>query len=350
MKRILWILLFAVVISACKKGNNLKPAPAANGSISGSVSPAKGAALRVTATTTVNGQVVFYNADAATDENGNYKFSNLPAGTYTLIFSPDPEYAGPSDKTIKVTAGNNTDAGVAAFISINTATISGVVTPAGTAVSVSATLMDPYISRTLTAIPDAVTGKFTITNVPAGSYTIYIKAAANYVSAIGKQVNITTGQQADAGSFTIITKAAAFPLNYNFGGKDISVPSASIVTSYSNNNLTIASVRSEGGMPTQLGNKSYTLIIKLRDITEPGTYECSELSSSVVTYTNESYGYSAATYTSQKVGAHATVVITAIDPVAHTVTGTVTGTLASTSSLSTVTEELTNGAFTVRYY
>jgi subtilisin family serine protease len=130
------------------------------GSITGSVTDAKdGAAIS-------GAQVSAGTRTATTDASGKYTVANVPPGTYVVVASKEG-YQN-SSLTVNVVSGSTAVANLSLSQIIVTGSITGSVTDAKDgSVIVGATVSD----GTRTALTDA-TGKYTINDVPAGSYQV----------------------------------------------------------------------------------------------------------------------------------------------------------------------------------
>lgn len=345
MKRYLLYLLFLFVLfSACRKDHTSDPAPVAKGSITGVISPVTGTEAAIVAVATINGQAFSYNA--VIDNNGNFKIGDLPAGNYTLTFTSGAGYTAPAGTTVTVIAGQNTDAGAIVF-DAKPGSISGSITPAGAGSEVwaqDAGSVHTYITKAI----DPVTGNFKISDIPAGTYTVYYLAAGRYTAPAGKTVVVTAGQNSDAGSVTYIPYGFASNYSFKVNGTPLSFRMAR--ASYVSPNFSLTGGASEG-VQDRIGYSTYRLVISLDNVTGPGTYICNSATISALTYSWYAFGYpeSFGTWTSQKTGGSAMVIVTAIDPAAGTISGTFTATLIAGSGNVSTNQVITDGTFTAAY-
>ena len=224
---LLLLLILSTFLFSCKKDKGSETTPATDttsktstttgtgttpgndttattGSITGTISPA-GAATGITAMVGVNGQIVTYNA--MPDNNGSFKFTDLPQGSYLVSFTPGSGYAA-TNKTVVVMAGKNTDLG-SVVIPLTPGSISGTVSPVGGASQIIITNDNTHVTFYVT--PDANTGIFK-SNIllPVGTYTISSTAALGYTAPASKSITVTTGQNTDAGTivFTPVAKGS----------------------------------------------------------------------------------------------------------------------------------------------
>ena len=116
-----------------------------------------------------------------TDENGNFRFTGIPIGTYTLSVS-HPDYKTPEKTTIEVSAGKTIQGkiylGPAFQLEKDTATgdIEGTVYDRDTGVLLAGA--EVYIVETEQRQETKRDGKFRFIDIPPGTYTISIKHLA----------------------------------------------------------------------------------------------------------------------------------------------------------------------------
>jgi len=139
------------------------PAPAAGSfNIFGSITPAVSGAG---ATVQLSGAA---SALATVDANGNYSFTGLGNGTYTVTPSKSGFTFSPTSQQVTISGLDQT---VPAFnATAQTWTISGTISPSGSSVGTLVTLSGPN-QLTLTTTPTA-TGYYSFTGLLNGSYTV----------------------------------------------------------------------------------------------------------------------------------------------------------------------------------
>ena len=153
------------------------PVYAENGDIEGTVyqrstgKPLMGADVHITET----------EQPQKTDENGNFRFTGVPVGTYTLSVS-HPAYKTPERITIEISAGRTIQGkiylGPAFQLEKSTATgdIEGIVHDRNTGALLAGA--EVYVQETEQRQETARDGKFRFTDMPPGTYTISIKHIA----------------------------------------------------------------------------------------------------------------------------------------------------------------------------
>lgn len=219
MKKLAFLLLCLLNLYGCQKNSNIVPdasvkkdtlsqpgnsAPSTGntGSFSGTLSPA-GAATSISVMAFVNNQSV--SLQTTPDANGKFKFEELAAGSYTLYFTPALGYTAPSSKTVTVTNGQNTDAGIISFAApVASGTITGTVSQPKVITGIVAISAANIYTRYYT-LADAATGKFTFPNLPVGTYFIQYVASpfADYFVPTTTGVIVLEKQNTDVGTITV---------------------------------------------------------------------------------------------------------------------------------------------------
>lgn len=347
MKKFLsyWLLLF-VFVNACKKSDENDSQSKTPGTVSGKFNPALEAATGVMASTIIDGQTVVFYPSAVV--GGNFNFTDLPPGEYTLSFTADPRYIAPVNKPIKVTAGVNTNAGTIDFAeNINLGSVYGTVNPAGPALQAwlsSHTLKD-HVSLTVT--PDPVTGRFQFSKVPADTYSLNFVTLDKPRLLGSTLIRVPAGEQVDAGSHSFVQNYTGITslLRHKLDGTVISWRGTA---TYSSPLLEITGRNTESTM-IQGNYITYILSIKLDQVTAPGTYVISETSNSSLSYSASGMFSGAGAWTTRRPGGSATVVVSEIDLSAKTISGTFTATLIRTSGFTGSGREITEGSFSMKY-
>ena len=167
------------------------PVYAENGDIEGTVyqrstgKPLMGADVHITET----------EQTQKTDENGNFRFTGVPVGTYTLSVS-HPAYKTPERITIEISAGRTIQGkiylGPAFQLEKSTATgdIEGIVHDRNTGALLAGA--EVYVQETEQRQETARDGKFRFTDMPPGTYTLSIKHIA-FSAPIETPVEISAG-------------------------------------------------------------------------------------------------------------------------------------------------------------
>jgi hypothetical protein len=107
------------------------------------------------------------NASTVTDANGNYSFTGLANGPYTVTPSKAGYIFSPANQPVTINGANQTGVNFTPQI-VNTLSISGTISPAASGVGTSVTLSGAA-SQTVTADSS---GNFTFTGLVNGSYTV----------------------------------------------------------------------------------------------------------------------------------------------------------------------------------
>ncbi len=170
-----------VTAGSTTSASTIQLAPINPGGITGSVVDSKGNGV---AGATVTGA----GLSVITDSNGAYTFTNVPAGTVTLVASA-PSFQSASEN-VTVTAGNTTSA-PAMTLASNLGNVTGKVTDSSN---------NPLTGATVsfgggTATTDA-TGAYNFTNIPAG--TIQLVASATGFQSVTQNVTVTGGSTTTA--------------------------------------------------------------------------------------------------------------------------------------------------------
>lgn len=363
MKRVLLGLLCLVTtISACKKNNSNNDDDNTiidhrNGMVSGTISPVY-AASQVILTSTSNGQTDTYWS--VPDSKGYFTFPDLAGGNYTLTILPTAGYTKPLDKTVVLAIGKTLDLGNLKVLALGqlagTANVTGKVSPADAAVVV-------YLKGQLGhyyAEPDRSTGIFNFTDLPEGSHELELMATQGYIAPAKRSIAITNGQLTDLGTITFAANQRISEFSFKLGGTNLTFDTyvnngplrPHVSATYTASNLNINGSLITGNYTQITGIRTKKLTIKLDGVNGPGAYTCKGTESSEMLYTDKST--SAMSYvtdlSSSRDNGSATVIITAFDPVARTISGTFTGTLKSKPiSGKTTSQELTAGVFNIKY-
>ncbi|MFC7370130.1 carboxypeptidase regulatory-like domain-containing protein [Fictibacillus iocasae] len=160
------------------------------GSISGTVTDAAGVAV-VGATVQAFDSIGNLIGTAATDQNGDYTIPNLPSGNITVIASAQG-FANASTEVTLARGQNLLDVDLA-FPSGLPASVSGTVTnEAGVPISgATIQILDEDGNLIGTATSDS-NGDYTIPNLPAGSFTVFVSAVGFQNESLG--ITLAVGQ------------------------------------------------------------------------------------------------------------------------------------------------------------
>ena len=157
--------------------------------ISGTLSPA---ASGSGATVTMSGAA---SGTTTADVNGNYSFTGLPTGSYTITPSKTGINFSPASQGVTITNANAT----ANFTVGSGFSISGTITPAANGTGTTVTLSGTS-SGTATA---DVNGNYSFTGLAAGSYTVTPSKTGFAFSPASTSVSITTANA--TANFTIVS-------------------------------------------------------------------------------------------------------------------------------------------------
>jgi hypothetical protein len=104
---ILFLLIIALTSSAfrCHHNDDVVVPPNPNGNIYGTITPANSAARLICTPASGASTIILENPP------GNFSIANLVPGTYILSIIPKIGYNAPSQKTLSITAGTQTNAG-----------------------------------------------------------------------------------------------------------------------------------------------------------------------------------------------------------------------------------------------
>jgi uncharacterized surface anchored protein len=163
------------------------------GSISGTVTAAgTGDAIQGVAVTVKDGTTTV--GTATTGADGTYSVTDLPAGSYDVVFTDAPAYLPLTKSDVTVEQGADT-------------TVDAALTEAPGSISGSVTALDggaPLAGVTVTVQDGATTvgtattgadGGYTVTGVPAGTYDVVFSKAPTYLSATVPNVTVQPGVQ-----------------------------------------------------------------------------------------------------------------------------------------------------------
>jgi Right handed beta helix region len=142
-------------------GGGTNPLPPTS-TISGSITPATlgaGIAVSLTGAETV---------ETTTDGSGNYRFSGLPSGNYTVTPVKSNVVFSPASLNITATGSPITGANFSASAPAASSTISGSITPATLGAGITVNLTGAETAETAT---DG-SGNYTFSGLPSGNYTV----------------------------------------------------------------------------------------------------------------------------------------------------------------------------------
>jgi parallel beta-helix repeat protein len=174
-------------------------APSNTYAISGTITPAASGAG---ATLTLGGAS---SVVTTADGSGNYSFSGLASGSYTIAASKSAVSFTPPSSQVTLAATNLTGINFSASTVANTYSISGTVSPAANAAGVTVTLSGASNSATT---PNG-SGNYSFTGLAGGSYTITASKNAVSITPSSLQVSVgaanITGQNFTVSSGAVVT-------------------------------------------------------------------------------------------------------------------------------------------------
>jgi hypothetical protein len=366
MKQLIYcLILLGVQLSACQKNSTDTPAPPngpdttgtghlnAPGNISGSVIPAT--SITEVKLLDAGGKAL---ATFAPDSRGEFIFRSITPGNYKLNFTPAAAYIKPNDIPVTLTGGQNLLAGAINVASAGNAGISGIIAPATAANLIYARNTTDW-SVYFELKPDPNTGRFSVSQIPPGTYEIVFIAANAFVKQPSQTITVAKDQQADIGTVQFTPLARVAQLSCKVNGTAISWDTfneyrgTSVMVTYTDAVLSIRGLWQSPAIPSPASNvRTHEINIRLENVTGPGTYMCDETTGSVMNYAYKiQHTMSPLPITSSKnTGGKATVIISSIDVVAKTITGSFTADLKPKVVLGGITGHvITDGVFSVKY-
>jgi len=219
------------------------PASGTTYTISGSITPAS-IGSGSTVTLSQNGVTI---STATADTGGNYSFTGVANGTYSLTPSRSGVIFNPTSQSVTVNGG-----AVTATAFTATATISGTISPANSGVGTLVTLNGPN-QLTLTTTANA-SGNYSFTGLSTGSYTVTPSKAGYTFNPVSQAVSITSG--------SVTANFTATPLQtYTISGtvSPASSGTGTLLTLSGTPNLTTTADSSGNFSFTGMGNGTYNL-------------------------------------------------------------------------------------------
>ena len=306
------------------------------GSISGTLSPA-GLLTGLFMTYTSGGYTMKSLLANSLNSSGVMKADHLAAGTYTVSFEDVMGYITPAAQTIRVNAGQKTSRSTVTFEKAKPGSISGTVSPAGAAASITIAHLVPFVSglipdQTFSATPDG-SGHFSLTRLDANYYydiTVNPVAGGTLKAPNKILVFLPTGQAIDLGVLALTAMLPPSPLSYAVNAAPFDIPL--VFASKQGGSLTIV-------QPVATVGNILTLVIG--NVTGVGDYTCNSSTGSAITLQTNSTSDIPPQWQSNAAGGDGLLKVTALDPVHQTISGTFTATVVFGAN----TKKFTNGAF-----
>ena len=328
-------LLFSA--ASCSKKQDAKPEP---GKITGTVFPA-GAVATVTATDAAGANTAVTPTSA-----GEFSIANLTAGTYEVRFAAAAGYNAPADRSVSVAAGETNALGtitVAAYVAGGA--VDGTCAPANSLRYIQLTA--PGAQSGPTAQPD-VRGYFRFENVAPGSYNVAFVAETGYLAPAPRLIAVVAGATTSLGVVAVnpagsTSAALRGTLSWREGN-----------TAYTSTSLT-GNMFLDNGLPRTISLTATSLNGTAADVLglysgcdSPGLYVMSS-TANTATYLRTYSGVPGASYeTRYQPSPAGSLTVTAIDPVARTLSGTF-GFTAAEAPLRTGRITISSGSFSLSY-
>ena len=225
-----------------------------------------------------------YVGQGSTDSSGNYSVTLLPNGYYQLFFMKtgyvDQWYSGINDSvsylsTVVTVASPSTISGINAIMAKASSTITGTVTGSDTGVGVpgvSVSACDTVTGGNCNGGTTNGAGVYSISGLPAGSYTVSFLAPYNsvYLSAWnGNQSNISSVIVASAGTTSginyVLAKGGTITGTVTDGANGAAIPDAGVFAYDAVNGVPAGAVgTNSSGVYTMVGlsgSGSYKLVV-----------------------------------------------------------------------------------------
>ncbi|HEY2721187.1 MAG TPA: DUF6252 family protein [Chitinophagaceae bacterium] len=220
---------------------------------------------------------------------------------------------------------NNSQSGVG--------TITGTVSPSGSAVNVVAALSNGtgYI-----VLPDA-NGRFSFTVIP-GNYSVSANPAVGYAygTPVTIPVSVISGKEFPVGNFALMLDSTYEIATYSLDTSNYTIYSENVNCAYLNQNLAFS-------LQTGPTNGDHTVVtVIVNGVSGPGNYSVAAVNALI--RITEYVGSSVYTWSTTQ-GGSGSIVITSINTVVHRVTGTFTVSAVPENGSTTGTKVINNGVF-----
>ncbi len=293
---------------------------------------------------------------AVPDDQGKYTFPNMEDGEYVLSLVTTPGFIAPTELRFSAPRAqdlNLANIDVKAVRPLGTSSISGRISPADAAYSVTLTGTKSAITVTI----DPSTGNFRAVLLPEDTYTPSFQTGGKYIAPTISAITTQSGKVSELGTHNFAANVQLSAVSVSAGTTtkftshlNPSANMGSITASLNGAALSISCLRSSGAIGTAEGGTVTRLGIRISDFKGTGTYICDQSAQSKITYYYYNTRLSMAPATdcsSDLEDASATIIVTAYDPVKKTISGTFKGTLKGKRSGATYDQDISSGSFEI---
>jgi hypothetical protein len=333
--------LLPALFASCTKKEEAAPAPTV-GKITGTISPATAIASVKAEGPSNSTTTVSPNTDS-----GDFSIANLAAGTYTLHFNANSGFLAPADRSVSVAAGETNALGSIRVSEYVVGKVEGSCSPANGLRSIKLTA--PGAQNGPTVQPD-VNGYFQFTNVEPGTYNVSFDPTPDFLAPAPRTITVTSRATTSLGVLTLT------PAGYSTSPLRGSVRWTESGTAYTSTSLT-GTLSLNNGLPESISLAATALNGNVTDALSlysycgsPGLYLMNnQVGGATAAYVRTVGGVPTGSYETRFQASPAgSVNITAIDPVARTVSG-IFGFTAAEAPLRTGRIIISNGSFSLSY-
>lgn len=167
---------------------------------------------------------------AVTDDSGSYTISNVPTGPGYLLVAKNEGYQTSTGQQVTVAANLVTSAPSVTLAQITTApptpttgTLTGSISVPGNGSGAKSGII-VYLSGTQFITVTGTDGTFSLTGVPANSYTLATASTGASYSVYSQPVQVKAGQATAVGTITLASPSLSFAVTYDANGGVGTVP------------------------------------------------------------------------------------------------------------------------------